>query len=265
MPGAAAGQPATAQPRERADSTRGRVRPTPDTRAALAVDTVYYSVDTVIVPARPARRKRTAPAGPLSERLVAVADEILRTDGLAALSMREVARRAGVTHGAPLRHYRSFASLLAEVAIAGFRELEESVDAAAAAVPPGSGATARIAAAARAYVGCAVKNPGRFSVMFRPELLDASHPGLARQSYGAFEQLVRLVGGAQDAGWRTRDDTRRLAGSLWAGVHGLATLWIDASYPRVVPGVSLDDAVSDLVALLTATPPAPTPPKGVNA
>jgi AcrR family transcriptional regulator len=188
-----------------------------------------------------------------------IAEEILDQEGLTALSMREIARRAGVTHGAPLRHYRSFGALLAEVAAAGFRELEAAVDEAAAAVPARSGPTARLAAAARAYVACAVKHPGRFSVMFRPELLDAEHPAFARDATGAFEQVVRLVRGAQDAGWRPDADTRRLAGVLWAGAHGLATLWVQQSYAHVVRVASLDDAVDDLVALITGAPAAPDP------
>lgn len=217
------------------------------------------------MPPKPARR-RAAPIAtePLADRLVTVVDEILDQDGLAALSMREVARRAGVTHGAPLRHYRSFAALLSEVAAAGFRELEASVDQAAAAVPARSGATARLAAAAQAYVACAVKHPGRFSVMFRPELLDTTHPGFERDANGAFEQVVRLVRGAQDAGWRTDAETRRLAGALWAGVHGLATLWIQQSYAQVVRVASLDDAVADLIGLMTGAPTAPAATRPTN-
>lgn len=212
------------------------------------------------MPPRPTpRRRRAASAGePLAERLVAVVDELLEQEGLGALSMREVARRAGVTHGAPLRHYKSFATLLSEVAAAGFRDLEQAVDEAAASVVAGGGSTARLAAAARAYVACAVKRPGRFAVMFRPELLDVTHPGFARDGTGAFEQLVRIVRGAQDAGWRTDAETRRLAGSLWAAVHGLATLWIQQSYAAVVRVASLDDAVADLIDLWTATPARPT-------
>ncbi len=201
--------------------------------------------------------RRRPPAEPLAERLVAIAEELLEEEGLGALSMREVARRAGVTHGAPLRHYKSFAALLAEVAAGGFRDLEAAVDEAAAAVAPGGPPTARLAAAARAYVACAVKRPGRFAVMFRPELLDVTQPGFTRDASGAFEQLVRIVRGAQDAGWRTDADTRRLAGVLWAGVHGLATLWIQQSYPITVRISSLDDAVSDMIELVMGAPAAP--------
>ena len=219
----------------------------------FAVDNVYKSVDTVLM----RRRRPATPPAPLAGRLVAIAEELLEEEGVAGLSMREVARRAGVTHGAPLRHFRSFAALLSEVAAGGFRDLEAAVDEAAAAVAPGSGPTARLAAAARAYVACAVKRPGRFAVMFRPELLDTTHPGFTRDAGGAFEQLVRIVRGAQDAGWRTDAASRRLAGVLWAGVHGLASLWIQQSYAAVVRVSSLDDAVSDMIDLATgvrATP-----------
>lgn len=189
-------------------------------------------------------------AAPLSERLVDAVDRVLAEDGLGALSLREVARRAGVTHGAPLRHYPSFATLLSEVAARGFGQLADSVDAAAASVPPGAGATARLAAAARAYVDCAMKQPGRFALMFRPELLDAGHAVSQVEASRAFEALVRLVRGAQDAGWRTGIPARELAGSLWASLHGLASLWTQGAYPQAVPGVTLETSLEQLVELI---------------
>jgi hypothetical protein len=84
-----------------------------------------------------------------------------------------------------------------------------------------------------------------------------THPGYTRDASGAFEQLVRIVRGAQDAGWRTGADTRRLAGVLWAGVHGLATLWIQQSYAFAVRISSLDDAVSDMIEFVMGVPAAP--------
>jgi len=205
------------------------------------------------MPARNPPRRSAAATGPLSERLVRAVDELLDEDGLVGLSLREVARRAGVTHGAPLRHYASFATLLSEVAARGFRTLADAVDEAAAAVPAGAGPTARLAAGARAYLDCAMKSRGRFALMFRPELLDPRHEVFARESRNAFEGLVRLVRAAQDAGFRTDADTRRLAGSLWASMHGLASLWVHGAYTGPVPGVSLDDAMTDLIALVLGT------------
>lgn len=187
---------------------------------------------------------------PLSERLVDAVDRVLAEDGLGALSLREVARRAGVTHGAPLRHYPSFATLLSEVATRGFRALADSVDAAAAAVPAGAGPTARLAAAARAYVDCAMKQPGRFALMFRPELLDAGHAAFQVEASRAFEALVRLVRGAQDTGWRTEIPARELAGSLWASMHGFASLWTHGAYAQAVAGVSLETSLQQMIELI---------------
>jgi AcrR family transcriptional regulator len=204
------------------------------------------------MPARPASRRPSA--RPLGERLVEAAEAILAHEGIEALTLRAIARRAGVTHGAPLRHYPSFAALLSEVAARGFRTLFAAVEAAEAGLPPGAGARARLAAAARAYVECAVARPGVFSLMFRPELLDVAAPSFAHDSQAAFEQLVRMVRAAQDGGWRTEQPTRRLAGALWASVHGLASLWSQGAYQGAVRATSLDDALDAHLALVLPDP-----------
>ncbi len=203
------------------------------------------------MPARPALRRR-APVLALgtADRLIETAETILAESGLEGLSLREIARRAGVTHGAPLRHYASYSALLAEVAARGFRVLDEAVERAAAFVAPGAEPTERLAAGARAYLDCAVARPGVFALMFRPELLDTDHPGFARDSQRAFEQLVRLVRNAQDAGWRTTHDTRQLAGSVWAAIHGLASLWVHGAYSGVIPKTPLDVAFDTTIELM---------------
>ena len=205
------------------------------------------------MPPRAALRRRTpAPRAVtgLADRLVEAAEEILAEEGLEGLSLREVARRAGVTHGAPLRHYPSYAALLAEVASRGFRTLDAAVESAAAAVAPGAGPTARLAAGARAYLDCAIAKPALFALMFRPELIDASHGTFLRDSHAAFEQLVRLVRGAQDGGWHTARDTRQVAGSLWAAIHGLASLWAHGAYALAVRDTSFDAALESMIELL---------------
>jgi len=202
-------------------------------------------------------RSPAAPAGAgrLGERLVEVASRLLDSEGIEALTLRRIAREAGVTHGAPLRHYRSLGALLAEVAARGFRMLSEAVDKAAAQVPPGADAPARLAAGGHAYVHCAVAHPGLFALMFRPDALDVAHPVFARESREAFERLVRLVRAAQDAGWRTHEPTRPLAGSLWAGVHGLASLWSQGAFTVAMPEGSLDQAIDVTLGLLLADRP----------
>src|SRR5262245_38580441 len=112
-----------------------------------------------------------------AERLVAAAREMLDEQGLDGLTLRAVARRAHVSHNAPLKHFRSFAALLAAVAATGFRDLIGSVDAQLAALPSGADARTRLAASGRGYVLFATANPGVFNLMFRPERLDCDDRG----------------------------------------------------------------------------------------
>jgi AcrR family transcriptional regulator len=212
-------------------------------------------------PRRSGLRGRAAGAAGLGERVVEEAWGLLAEEGLPGLTLRRIARRAGVTHGAPLRHFPSLGALLAEVAARGFRMLTEAVESAAAALPPGAGAVARLRAAGRAYAECAVANPGVFELMFRPELLDRSHPAYVSEGLGAFEQLVRMSRAAQDAGFRPELETRRLAGALWAAVHGLASLWVQGAFTGVVPATRLGDAIDTALGLVFgeagAGPPGP--------
>lgn len=177
---------------------------------------------------------------PLRERLVVVTLDLLVERGLEGLSLRRIARRAGVSHGAPLRHFRSTADLLAEVAARGFRELSEAVEKSSAQLPPGAGPVARLAMAGRAYVESAVARPGLFALMFRPDVLDPENASFRRHAGEAFERVVSHVRAAQDAGWQPERDTRLLAGCVWASVHGLATLWSQGAFAGPVPDATLD-------------------------
>lgn len=198
----------------------------------------------------PSSRRRRQ--DPLDARLLDVAEALLANDGLEGLSLRRIARRAGVSHGAPLRHYPSLAALLSEVAARGFRLLSEALEKSAAQLPPGAGPLARLAAAGRGYVELAVSKPGLFALMFRPETLDTQNPTLARASAESFEQLVRLVRAAQDAGWRAERDTRLLSGCVWAAVHGLAMLWAEGAFAVAADasGATLDDALRTTMELV---------------
>jgi AcrR family transcriptional regulator len=199
------------------------------------------------------------PPDPLDERLVQVTLDLLDHEGLARLSLRRIARRAGVSHGAPLRHFHSFAELLSEVAAHGFRLLSETVEKAGAQLPPETPPGERLAAVGRAYVASAVAHPGLFSLMFQPERLLWSHPRLVAESRAAFEQLVRHVRLAQDSGWQETRSTRLLASSVWAAVHGLATLWSQGALAGAVPGASLEAVVDTTLELVLADRPGGTP------
>lgn len=214
------------------------------------VDSVYVLVDTVYMAAAPG-------SASLDERLVDVAIDLLAAEGVEALTLRRVARRAGVSHGAPLRHFAGLADLQAEIAARGFRLLRDAVERSAEGLPSGCGPLARLAAAGRAYVACAVENPGLFALMFRAVAQDSPNPRLRRDSERAFDQLLRHVRAAQDGGWHPRRDARLLAGSVWASVHGLATLWTQGALAQPLSRASLDDALSTTLELVLGGP-APT-------
>ncbi len=197
---------------------------------------------------------QSAVAAPLEGHLIEVALDLLEREGLESLSLRQIARRAGVSHSAPLRHFRSFADLLAAVAARGFALLSEAVEKAGASSPLGAGPIARLEAAGRAYVEVAVAQPGLFALMFRPDELDPANVDFQHESRAAFEHLVRHVRAAQDAGWQPTAETRLLAGSIWCAVHGLATLWSQGAFRGAVPEASLEDAVSTTLKLILATP-----------
>jgi AcrR family transcriptional regulator len=180
---------------------------------------------------------------PLGDRLVQTALELLAEEGIEALTLRSVARRAGVSHGAPARHFRSLSDLRAEVAATGFRLLSEAIENSDAASLPSRGPMLRLAAAGRAYAECALANPGLFALMFRKGDLDPDNESLMRDSSAAFERLLDVVGQAQAEGWQAGRDSRLLAGALWASVHGLATLWAGGAYQGAIPHASLDDAL----------------------
>jgi AcrR family transcriptional regulator len=188
-----------------------------------------------------------APAGKdpetLRDRLIEAALEILAQDGIEALTLRSVARRVGVSHGAPARHFRSLSDLRAEVAAVGYRLLSEAIEKSSAQLDADRASSSGLAAAGRAYVDSAIAHPGLFALMFRAGDLDPENASYARDSDAAFKRLLEHVRVAQSAGWKPAHDPRLLAGALWSSVHGLATLWVQGAYQNANPAASLDEAI----------------------
>lgn len=199
------------------------------------------------------------------ERLLQAAREVVAADGLEGLTLRAIARQAGVSHGAPLRHFPTLASLLAAVAADGFARLIATVeghlaeaDAAAEAAGTALDARRRLAVAGQAYVDFALADPGVFSVTFRPERVDVTDEQYQVQGDAAFRQLVELVEAAQADGWRPDLPHDELAAVVWANVHGLAVLTLHGG----LAGVLGDEAARRLPALSIAVGldlPLPTP------
>ncbi|MFC4148385.1 TetR/AcrR family transcriptional regulator [Micromonospora mangrovi] len=158
--------------------------------------------------------------GDLRRALLAAAAEAMAESGPAALSLRDLARRAGVSHAAPAHHFGDKAGLLTALATQGFELLAEALRRA--------GDDFRESGVA--YVCFAVRHRAHFEVMFRPDLHRADDPGLtaARERAG---ELLRL-GVARHTG--RGPDVDALA--AWSIVHGFATLWLAGALPdRVGP------------------------------
>lgn len=183
---------------------------------------------------RPPPAAASAPAAPTADlrtTILDTAEALLETDGLAALSMREVARRAGVTHQAPYHHFADRETILAELVARGFDELGARLARANDRAARLSPRDLRIASA-EAYVGFALDRPGVFRIMFRPEVCDPARFPAAREAgrraHGELQRLVALLHG-ETAG-------PAYASAYWAQVHGLATLLVDGPLGAALPG-----------------------------
>lgn len=162
--------------------------------------------------------------GNLPESLLRAAVELIEHEGPAALSLREVARRAGVSHAAPAHHFGDKAGLLTALAAQGFElftaALSEARDAA------GADPMERFAATGRAYVLFAARHGAHFEVMFRPELVHPADSALAQASGAAYAVLTGSIADAQASGYAAGMDPEVLATTAWSTAHGLATLWL---------------------------------------
>jgi len=188
----------------------------------------------------------TPPLSPTAARLVESARAMLDEQGLDGLTLRAIARRAGVSHGAPLRHFPTLASLLSTVAAQGFRDLIAAVDAETAPLAVDVTARERLAAAGHGYVHFAIANPGVFTVMFRPELLDPTDAALTIAGAESFLQLQGIVEATQREGFHPDVDVTRLASVMWTTMHGLADLWIHSGG---LPGADATFGLDDFIAL----------------
>jgi AcrR family transcriptional regulator len=166
--------------------------------------------------------------GNLREALLQAAVRLIARRGPAAFTLREVARRAGVSHNAPYRHFRDKDDLLAAVAAQGFRELTQAMLEAAGRRPDD---LQRLKRAGIAYVAFALRRPEHFTVMF-----DARAPRRkdARSSEAgelAFQTLVSFVRNCQEQGRLPSGEPLQLALLAWSMVHGIAKLAITGRLP----------------------------------
>jgi AcrR family transcriptional regulator len=175
--------------------------------------------------------------GDLRSTLIEAAVATIGDTGPAAMSLREVARRAGVTHPAATYHFGDKAGLLAAVAAEGYRLLADDLSQARQ-------RTGDFLEVGVAYVRFAVTHRAHFEVMYRPELYDPGDPAL---------QEARAAAAVVLYGSREPGPEQLSAGvAAWAMVHGIATLWLNGNLP---PALGDDpEQITRLVAAHLARP-----------
>lgn len=173
--------------------------------------------------------------GNLKFALVTSADDIIREKGIEGFSLREAARRTGVSIGAPAHHFGSAMGLLTEVALLGYDCLGQALNATALT----DDAAADLRAMALAYVGFALAHPGRFRLMFRPDLVNRDDPRYGAASTRALSDFAAII--ARQKGGR--DDKMAHLFMLWSGVHGMANLVLDGKTQYLFSGVTPEQFV----------------------
>ena len=179
----------------------------------------------------PRRNTRSAAAmpyhhGDLRRALIDAALSMLTEEGAWNFTLREVARRAGVSHAAPYNHFPDKTALLAEVAALGFQTLRQQMDTAARKHP--RSARQALLGIATAYVRFGVEHPAHYRLMFGPELAEKEkHPALQEAGDATFGVLTGALERGQQAGQVREAPVREQALAAWSLVHGLTTLLID--------------------------------------
>lgn len=176
---------------------------------------------------KPARQKpRDAKAyhhGDLASALIEAAEAVLTERGVEGFTLRECARRAGVSHAAPAHHFKDTRGLLTAVAAVGFERLTEAQRAARSVEPE---LKDLLLATGTAYVGFALTHPAQFQLMFQSGLLDHDNERFAtagRAAYDIYLETYSAVHGVKlDTGGEKNAEPAVLRN--WALVHGMATL-----------------------------------------
>lgn len=183
--------------------------------------------------------------GDLRAALIDATDRILAEDGVEGFTLREAARRAGVSAAAPSHHFGSARGLLSEVAALGFDQLSEHLQ-----LPPARRTpTQRLRAQGVGYVRFALSQPGRFQLMFRRDLLDPEHAGLKAAGDRAFAELertIRELRGVHDGKALNAPDQAALL-ATWSLVHGFAHLALGGKLAGMQGGDSPQELLEKLL------------------
>jgi AcrR family transcriptional regulator len=199
--------------------------------------------------------------GALHEALLTAAEKVLERDGLPGLTLRAVAREAGVSHAAPTHHFGDLTGLVSELAAIGFRQFNAAM---AAADSSGPSPLDKAMARAKAYVAYARAHPGMYGLMFRTERLDMTRPSLHEAASAAFAGLAGSIGASRheqiSAEALSLDQAAAIA-RAWSLVHGFTMLLLDGRLRDILHRLPEGtDAETLLDAMLRSTVGRTAPP-----
>jgi AcrR family transcriptional regulator len=178
--------------------------------------------------------------GNLKRVVIATAQDMLSEEKGWQFTLREVARRAGVSHAAPYKHFPDKGALLAELAMLGFNELREQLS---GAIERPRSARAEFLAAAKAYIHFGTTNPSLYRLMFSADVDKTAFPNLKEAGAAAFAELLVILERGQQSGAFKKQPVRGQAVASWALVHGLTLLAIDGQLLPEKVGARPIDAV----------------------
>ena len=184
---------------------------------------------------RPAGKRRLSGETPyhhgaLHDALLQAAERVLEREGLSGLTLRAVAREAGVSHAAPTHHFGDLTGLLSELAAIGFRMFNAAMVAARGSE---THPLMKGLATGKAYVAYAQAHPGMYGLMFRNERLDMTRPSLHEAATASFQGLANSVGAGRNerlAGEALEAlslDQAAAIARAWSLVHGFTMLLLD--------------------------------------
>ena len=186
--------------------------------------------------------------GALRDELIKACVALIEAEGIGAVSLRRVARAAGVSPRAPYHHFADRSALLGAIAAQGHELLEQRLHRAREQAPSAAGA---LAAMIEAYVTFARDHPAHVHLMLRGELSQMDkHPETQSAGEGAIRLLTEVVQDCQREGSAPPGDPAPLVGMVWALSVGIVTLWLDG--PLEGRCVSLGTTPQELTSQITA-------------
>ncbi|HET9914276.1 MAG TPA: TetR/AcrR family transcriptional regulator [Anaerolineales bacterium] len=171
--------------------------------------------------------------GDLENALIKAGIEILSKEGVGGLSLRKVAKRAGVSHSAPYAHFKDRQALIAAISTEGFKQLYDELNAAIA--PHTDDPKRQLIEGAWAYVQFAMNNADTFRIMFSGVLeKEKEYPSFVVTSRKTFERVVGIVRDCQDAGILRSAPPELMAVSIWGQVYGVISLALEGQISHIV-------------------------------